>query len=1023
MHENSLNWLHISDLHIKAPDDYQRDRVLNALIESLPALIKRYGQPDILFVTGDIAFSGKDAEYVQASRFLDKLLAATNLEKKDLFIIPGNHDVDRSKGKGLARTIQLEESDGYFDPTEALPHLQQRQGAFLRWHNGYFDKIHSFPGNSTCVIAQPRQIKGLDVIIASLNSATFSLDDHDHAKLWVGSRSVDALKSFQDKPALKIALIHHPFDWLAQAEHAKVRTTVRGFADVILSGHLHENNVEQVVGVHTDSTIHLTAGATYQTEKWPNTAMFCRFDGENLTVNPIKFSSSPSEVWVPDPSIFPTSDDFSKSFSLKKRPVQLDIEASVPLPAGAASSSIVGPVASAAQLEFEQDLFNTPLGRRLYAEPRLMRISQENHTPDQKVSERVPVSEIVSSVQSFLIEAKPEYGATSLSKRIAFEIMNAGGRALRKDARSLPTYKKKLEDEFVEVKGGAATLILDNLSLETDERLIKEIKATNLFDRVIGITVARGITSSIQSQILGDDAVRLYLWPMARDDIRGLACDVFSTGDQVFISKIVDKVYTDLLTLCIPLTAPTVIMYLRVLHREGEFHPLNRVDILARYLDEILRKPSDAYTDSFNVKNKLDVVSLFIYDLYVRRVSVFDDREWHDFVHRLKSKTLTDFDGKDLLDDMLAARVFSRYGENISLKYSFFHDFLLGKHLASRQSALRDFLDKEDYLSRPSVIDVVTGLSSDNELLVRHLSSKMSELLKLWADKYFDENFDPLKTAIWPDSSDEEKLWASVTAEIERAPRQVGEIDAIKTSLIDEARTADQQVRYQEFTKLERDVFVTGTTLTEALINSQDVDGDLKLAALDGIFKGHLVSFQVGCVLAPVLAKKSYLRWGGIAFLDFDTVTKDEDEAQTITNVTVALACAVGETVGSILGSSKLAAIFNARRRHESKGILELMNFQCILKAKGSGWCDCLADMILRIDKNAFYLSVMLSALMYHLRTEVLQTKDRESVKWLVATIQAKRAKKKQAPSAKLVKMILGDMEQQDSFPKQVLPQ
>lgn len=1016
MHEKSLNWLHISDMHIKAPDDYQRDRVLNALVESLPNLIRRYGAPDVIFVTGDIAFSGKDTEYAQATRFFDKLLAITSLNKSDLFIIPGNHDVDRSKGKGLARTIRTEESDSYFDPTEELPHLRQRQGGFLRWFNEYFDTVHCFPANSTCLVTQTRQIKGVDLIIASVNSATFSLDDNDHGKLWVGSRSVDALKSFHDKSALKIVLIHHPFDWLATGEQSKVKTTIRSFADVILSGHLHENNAEQIVGVHSDSVIHLAAGAAYQTEKWPNTAMFCRYDGENLIVNPIKYSSTPTEVWVTDPSIFPDTEDFSKRFSLANHHTSTVI-ANVSNPAaGPVSTSIVGPALTAAQLEFEQDLFNTPLGRRLYAEPRLMRISQESHEPSQKVSERVPVADIVSSDQSFLIEAKPEYGATSLSKRLAFEIINQGGRALRKDARRLPTYKKKLEEEFEQVTGSPATLILDNLSLEADERLIKEIRATNRFVRIIGITVARGITSSIQPQILGEDAIRLHLWPMARDDIRGLACEVFSTGDQVFISKIVDKVYADLLALCIPLTAPTVIMYLRVLHREGEFHPLNRVDILARYLDEVLRKPSDAYAEAFNPKNKLDVVSLFVFDLYTRRVSVFDDRDWHEFIHNLKNRTLTEFNGKDLLDDMLSARVFQRFGDKISLKYSFFHDFLLGKHLASRSLALQSFLDKEDYLSRPAVIDVISGLSSDNDLLVRHLSSKMKVYLDQWSEKYFDETFDPLKTAIWPDSSEDENLWASVAAEIEKAPRQVVEIDAIKTSLIDEARTADQRVRYQEFTKLEKDVFVTSRTLTDALINSQDVDGDVKLAALDGIFKGHLVSFQVGCMLAPVLARNSYLKWGGIAFLDFDTVTKDEDEAQTITNVTVALALSIGVTVGEILGSPKMAAIFNARRLKQGSGILELMNFHCILRAKGGAWTDALADIIKRIDKNAYYLSLMLTSLMHHLETEVLQTRDRESIKRLVATIQAKRTEKKQVPGSKLVRRMLDRMEEQDQF-------
>ncbi len=458
-------------------------------------------------------------------------------------------------------------------------------------------------------------------------------------------------------------------------------------------------------------------------------------------------------------------------------------------------------------------------------------------------------------------------------------------------------------------------------------------------------------------------------------------------------------------------------MYLRVLNREGEFHPLNRVDILARYLDEVLRKPSDAYSESFNVKNKLDVAAAFVFNLYQNRMTSFDDRTWHDYIRGYQEKTLTSFDASDLLDELYAARVFVKLGDAIFLRYSFFHDFLLGKYLASRSEALAGFLEKEDYYSRSAVIDVVTGISSDNAKVMQHLTASMSDLLSRFAEKYFDQSFDPLVGAIWPDTTAEDALWEQVSAEIERGPKKVEEIDILKTSLVSEARTADQQVRYLEFTKLERDVFTLGRILADALMNSHDVDGPLKLEALDGVLRSHLVSFQVGCALAPLLATHRYFRWGGIAFLDFHTVKDHEDEARTVGNVTVSLAGSIAQVTGELLGSNKLAALFRARERSGlGKGITELMNFHCILSAKGNDWAKSLEDIIVRTDKNAFYLNMMLQCLMAHLSNEVLQMKDRDAVKWLIATIQSKRVKNKQAPGAKLVKKLLRSIEDVDGF-------
>jgi 3',5'-cyclic AMP phosphodiesterase CpdA len=72
----SVDWLHISDFHIKSGDPYDRDVVLDALVRSVEDFRKRGRRPDLIFATGDIAHSGKAAEYDAATPFFDAICEA-----------------------------------------------------------------------------------------------------------------------------------------------------------------------------------------------------------------------------------------------------------------------------------------------------------------------------------------------------------------------------------------------------------------------------------------------------------------------------------------------------------------------------------------------------------------------------------------------------------------------------------------------------------------------------------------------------------------------------------------------------------------------------------------------------------------------------------------------------------------------------------------------------------------------------------------------------------------------------------
>jgi predicted phosphodiesterase len=316
-----VTWLHISDLHIRTGDSYDRDVVFRALVRSVERFRERGERtPDLIFATGDIAHSGRPEEYEIVTEFFDQLLHAANLDRHQLYVVPGNHDVDRNVGRQLIRELRSRsEADEYFRPGAPKLHLTHKLGPFLRWHRHYFDGIRKMPEDSTCGPVELVEVRGHRLSLLPINTALFCLADDDHERLFVGRRCLDA--SLQELDGLgadiKIAFMHHPIQDLSLLERQQIRSGLVDNVDVILTGHLHEAGYA-VVGMFTARNLYCAAGATYQTRDWPNTASYATFDGGQVTIFPIRYEDQPRELWTVDPSQFPEEAGHEMSFPVPR---------------------------------------------------------------------------------------------------------------------------------------------------------------------------------------------------------------------------------------------------------------------------------------------------------------------------------------------------------------------------------------------------------------------------------------------------------------------------------------------------------------------------------------------------------------------------------------------------------------------------------------------------------------------------------------------------------------------------------
>lgn len=88
-----MRWLHVADFH------FEEDNAKQNLFEDE---IVNLDKPDFIVVTGDLHNHSRKkgqtelyaSSYEQTAAFLNKLMDHWNLTSDDIFIVPGNHDVD-----------------------------------------------------------------------------------------------------------------------------------------------------------------------------------------------------------------------------------------------------------------------------------------------------------------------------------------------------------------------------------------------------------------------------------------------------------------------------------------------------------------------------------------------------------------------------------------------------------------------------------------------------------------------------------------------------------------------------------------------------------------------------------------------------------------------------------------------------------------------------------------------------------------------------------------------------------------
>lgn len=319
-----ISWLHLSDLHLRSGDHYDQSVVLSSLIVDIKSQVAAGSPVELVYLTGDIAFSGATAEYAVAGRFIEELAAACRVPLSRVYCVPGNHDVNRSRLTPLmaeaSRALSTRElvSNVIGTPKE-VAWLNDRLENYYDFVKGLFPWAESL-SQSKLSFTENTSINGIDLSIIGLSSAWVSGSKEDHGRLLVGERQVrEALAEAHGKDLL-IALVHHPLSYLTDFDAADVQGLLDRRCDFVLHGHLHDFGAVRLTSPDSE-VFYLAAGATYQGRQELLSYNLVEVDLEqgSARVYLRRYSDRQGGFWSPDTLMYRSATNGVLEFQLPER--------------------------------------------------------------------------------------------------------------------------------------------------------------------------------------------------------------------------------------------------------------------------------------------------------------------------------------------------------------------------------------------------------------------------------------------------------------------------------------------------------------------------------------------------------------------------------------------------------------------------------------------------------------------------------------------------------------------------------
>lgn len=347
-----VNILHLSDLQfgitarLSGKDEVairERELVLEKkLLSHLQNKIPRDWMPDIIVISGDLAWSASKSDYKRFGNWLKKLLGVLHVPIQNVILCTGNHDISSLAAKANSRDREAcikkedkgSDNKGYQElinkvnkeliPDASEGNIYGRFNEFISFCKGEIDsEIAIMPlKNILPEESESRYLYGYRDILGLrfnvLNTSWYCGDNvkkesssSDKNYLWIGEQFVkDLTQNLERNDKYSVTVFHHPFDWLNPNEgddNAAVKKKLLKFSDIILCGHVH-TKVGEPTFEHNRAQI-FQSGALWERRDYTYESRIIKINKRTglIKQRTIEYNAQ-EEVWENKPRIGPNMD-------------------------------------------------------------------------------------------------------------------------------------------------------------------------------------------------------------------------------------------------------------------------------------------------------------------------------------------------------------------------------------------------------------------------------------------------------------------------------------------------------------------------------------------------------------------------------------------------------------------------------------------------------------------------------------------------------------------------------------------
>jgi predicted MPP superfamily phosphohydrolase len=850
-----LKILHLSDLHLDK--DHLRDQriVLSALFKDIRQTVAGQGPYDLVFFTGDLiakgAFNDANMQAVEKD-FLLPLIEAAEIAPEQLFLVPGNHDVNLKSQSGILASAQKslsteEEVAKYLD--EAIRAQVETGLEGFQCILGRINTTDSAVLSNTHYRAYIADIDGLKVGIGALNSAwgaTGAQSDGDYGKLRISRKQLDEVAAAISSADIKIALVHHPISWLTPKDAQNTQRQFLLHFDALFHGHNHEPDA--IVSVGTSNNFFTSnAGCLYQ-----NRDYFNGYTSITYTHREKRWHIKARE-YVETRQVF----DLATRFGPQGEATFVRT--------GDASQGPMSIVPSEEYIDSVHAAFNARLLpslvsdvapknlKSIFVDPLLSRVSQRKidaSTKNGSTGLFVSLKDVLQLKSNVVFLGNKDMGKTTLLHRIcqlcldfgasemspfgAYVNLDVAGETQAALIEAIVSFgggayrKSEITDLL---RQGAISVCFDNLH----EQRGKQFKAVRDFCQAFSkcrfyFSMLEDVDYSLspdQVPKVTPDSEVFYLHPFGRKQTRLLTQNWFGESLEECAPK-VDDILSLLGRLNIP-RSPFLISALLWIREKGtQFSPVNQAEILDALVDGVMEKLSEtkdrSRIDSTIKRHYLAALAEHLYRTGKKRIRTLELERFT--VDYFESKGLPAATGPFLVD-LKAKGILLELGDEVTFMFEAIRAFFLSTRLHESPELLNIALSKESFLELGEELDYYTGRHRDQSKVLRASIALVREFFAEASLTIELNDFDKIRVNVDPITAKSKNSLIHATSKRPDAAQRHSLLESVDEQLTTQPDLDSRSSRQHIQTGIGR--YLEALRIASSILRNSELVGDLAL--------------------------------------------------------------------------------------------------------------------------------------------------------------------------------------------------